>query len=104
PWFMAALFGTGLVCAILAVAGIVRLGEAGATYHLVGGVLYLPAIVLTIAYHVPRNDALAAVDPASADAADVWARYLDEWTAWNHARTIAPIAALVTLLIGLIRS
>jgi uncharacterized membrane protein len=43
--------------------------------------------------NVPRNNALAGVDPAGADAADYWPRYLAEWTAWNHVRTVAPLIA-----------
>jgi uncharacterized membrane protein len=60
----------------------------------VGGVLYIVGMfVCTMIFNVPLNDALAAVDPASAEAASVWARYLREWTLWNHVRTISCTAA-----------
>jgi uncharacterized membrane protein len=39
--------------------------------------------------NVPLNDALAAVHAGSADGATVWARYLQDWTFWNHVRTAA---------------
>jgi uncharacterized membrane protein len=52
-------------------------------------------------YHVPRNDALATVDPDSADAASHWSRYLRGWTAANHVRTVAPLAAAAVLTVGL---
>jgi uncharacterized membrane protein len=52
-------------------------------------------------YHVPRNDALAAVDPDSAEAERVWSRYLTEWTAANHVRTIAGVAAAALLTVAL---
>jgi uncharacterized membrane protein len=101
PLFMAALFGTGLGCVTLAVSALFRMDEPDAVYHLVGGALYLIVIALTIVYHVPRNDALAAIDPDSAGAADHWGHYLSAWTAWNHVRTIASIAAAGTLTVGL---
>jgi uncharacterized membrane protein len=101
PWFMAALFGTGLACVALAGSALFRMDEPDAVYHLVGGVLYLVAIVLTIVYHVPRNDALALVDPDSVDAASHWDHYLSAWTAWNHVRTISSIAAAGALTIAL---
>ena len=101
PWFMVALFGTGLACVALAISALFRLDEPDAVYHLVGGALYLVTIVLTIAYHIPRNDALAAVDPDSADGANYWSYYVSAWTAWNHVRTIASIGAAATLTVAL---
>jgi hypothetical protein len=39
--------------------------EPCATYRIIGGGLYLiGTILVTIVFNVPRNDALAAVDPA----------------------------------------
>jgi uncharacterized membrane protein len=67
--------------------------EPDAVYHLVGGLLYLVVIVLTVVYHVPKNDALAAIDPAGNGAAEHWSRYPSGGTAGNHVRTIASIAA-----------
>jgi uncharacterized membrane protein len=49
--------------------------------------------VVTMVFNVPLNDALAAVDPGSPDAAPLWARYLKDWTFWNHVRTITSTAA-----------
>jgi uncharacterized membrane protein len=102
PLVMAALFGTALACAVLVIASVVEWREPYAVYLLVGGLLYLVgAIVLTGVYHVPRNNALATVDPNGADAASHWDRYVREWTAWNHVRTIAPLASAVLLTIAL---
>jgi uncharacterized membrane protein len=52
-------------------------------------------------FNVPRNDALAAVDPASAAGAALWASYLTSWTAWNHVRTSAALAATAALILTL---
>jgi uncharacterized membrane protein len=61
---------------------------------LVGGVIYvLGMFVVTMVFNVPLNNALAAADLPSHGAAPLWARYLKEWTFWNHVRTVACIAA-----------
>ena len=102
PLFMGALFGTALACAVLVVAAFVEWGEPYAVYLLLGGLVYLVgAILLTIVYHVPRNDALAALDPNDADAPSHWNRYVRGWTAWNHVRTIAPLASAALLTVAL---
>jgi uncharacterized membrane protein len=70
PLVMTALFGTALACVVLEVAAFVEWGEAYSVYLLLGGLLYIAGVVvLTMAYHVPRNDALDTVDPNGSDAA-----------------------------------
>lgn len=101
PLFMTALFGTALVCVGLGISAVTRLDEPAAVYQLVGSALYLAGIVLTIAYHVPRNDALATVNPANAGAGDAWRHYLTGWTAWNHVRTLTSLAGCITLMFAL---
>ena len=102
PAFMAALFGIAVACGVLAVWAFFAWDEHFAPYLLIGSLLYLVGtIVLTIAYHVPRNDALARVEPHSADAESHWTRYLSGWTAWNHVRAAAALAAAATLTIAL---
>ena len=101
PLFMTALFGTGVTCVALAVSAGSRLDERAGMLQFVGAGLYLVVLVVTIAYHVPRNDALALVDPAGADAARAWARYAPAWTAWNHVRTAAAFLAATTLTYSL---
>jgi uncharacterized membrane protein len=99
--FMPFFLGTTLACAALAVLACFRLGEPGAIAMLAGGVIYvLGMFVVTAVFNVPLNDALAAVDPASADGAALWARYLKEWTLWNHVRTIASLMASVLFTIA----
>ena len=57
--------------------------------------------MLTVAYHVPRNDALALVDASSVDAAEIWRRYATGWTAWNHVRTFTSLASAVLFIVAL---
>ncbi|HMF84045.1 MAG TPA: anthrone oxygenase family protein [Acidimicrobiia bacterium] len=102
PLVMTALFGTALACVVLVVAAFVEWGEAYAVYLLVGGALYVAGVVLlTSVYHVPRNDALDGLDPDAAGSADHWRRYVRTWTAWNHVRTVAPLASATLFTIAL---
>ena len=92
--FMPVFLGTTLSCAVLVVLGGLRWQEPGATVMVCGGVLYVVGMfIVTIICNVPLNDQLAAADPASAAAAPLWARYLADWTFWNHVRTVASLAA-----------
>jgi uncharacterized membrane protein len=92
--FMPAFWVTTLASVALAVLGLMRWGEPGAPAMLAGGVIYVVGMfVFTIAFNVPLNNALDAVDPASAQAATVWARYLKDWTFWNTVRTVACLLA-----------
>jgi len=102
PAFMGALFGTAALCVVLAVAALSMWREPGAVWLLVGGLLYLVgAVVVTILFNVPRNNALAAVAPESADGASLWGRYVAGWTAWNHVRAAASLAAAAALILAL---
>jgi uncharacterized membrane protein len=104
-WFFALFFGIAACCLALAITSFVRWQKPGAGYLLVASLLYLiGTIVVTIACNVPLNDALAAVDPSSADAGRIWANYLKNWTAWNHVRTIAALAAAASFTVALCQS
>jgi uncharacterized membrane protein len=96
PWFMSAFMGTAFLCAGAAVAALVRWRDPGAGYILAGALLYVAdTFLVTMLFNVPRNDALAKVEPTTAEAAQLWATYLSTWTAWNHVRTVAALAAMV---------
>lgn len=104
PAFMVGLFGTAVGCAGLAVQGVRTWGERPAALLVGGAALYLVGTIgLTIAYHVPRNDALAALDPAAAGSADAWAAYLADWTRANHVRTVSALAAAGAFALALRR-
>lgn len=94
PAFMTALLGTGALCAVLAVWGATSLDEGYGPYLLAGALVYLAGtIVMTGAFHIPRNNELAASNPASTDGKEVWARYLTEWTRGNHLRALSGVVA-----------
>jgi uncharacterized membrane protein len=99
--FLLVFVGTALACVALTVSALFRLDDVGARYQLVASVLYLVMIVVTAAYHVPHNDALAKIDPTSAGAARYWSNYLTGWNAWNHVRTITSFAAMAVFAVAL---
>lgn len=103
PSFMLAFTGTAIFCAALVVVAVVGWGEARSPWLLAGGLTYaLGTFVLTIAYHVPRNDALDRIDPRAADAAGRWAAYLSEWVPANTVRALAALVAAALLTVALV--
>jgi uncharacterized membrane protein len=102
PWFMIAFLGTAIACILLTISSLSKWHQPGAAYLLLGSLLYLVGTILvTIAFNVPLNDALAAFKPDSTDGANLWARYLTNWTIWNHVRTIAALVAAALFTIAL---
>ena len=102
PLFMTALFGTAVICLFLAVFSLLKWHQPIAVYLLVGCLLYLVGTVgVTVAFNVPLNDVLAIAKPDSPESADLWAKYLTDWTFWNHVRTIAAFVATTAFAIAL---
>ena len=92
--FMPLFFGTTLASAALAAIALFELDAAGAGAMLAGGAIYvLGMFVCTIAFNVPLNNALQAVDAGGETALPVWQRYLTQWTRWNHVRTVASVVS-----------
>ncbi|MEU4802629.1 anthrone oxygenase family protein [Actinosynnema sp. NPDC023587] len=91
PVFLLVFLGTGAVSAA-AVLGGTAAGWAGAALYLLGG------IVFTVAYHIPRNNALER-----AGTVEYWARYLREWVPGNHVRAIACLGAALAFTIAAIQ-
>lgn len=103
PVFMSAFLGTGLLCLALAVLSYFSWGHSGSALVLIGSLVYIIGCIgVTMFCNVPLNDALAAVQAGSPEAASVWSRYLHEWTAWNTVRTVAPIVSAILFLAALI--
>jgi uncharacterized membrane protein len=101
PWFLGVFLGTALACVLLAVSSLLVWHKPGAVYLLAGSLLYLAGTFLvTMVCNVPRNNVLAAVEPASDEGARRWADYLVSWTAWNHVRTVAALAAAASLTLA----
>ncbi len=104
PLFLAALFVPAAACLALGVDAALDLGADGAGLRLAGSLLYRPgAIGLTVGYHVPRNERLAAVEATDPSAEAHWRAYAAGWTAWNHVRTVASLAAAAAFTVVLVR-
>jgi len=102
PMFLGLFLGTAIGCVILIVPALLNWQKPGTACVLVGSALYLlGTFLVTVIFNVPRNDALATLDPASPECARLWAEYVASWTLWNHVRTIAAIAAAILLMIAL---
>jgi uncharacterized membrane protein len=102
PLFLAVFLGTAAGCILVIIAALARWHAPASVYLLVGSVLYLVGSVLvTTMCNVPKNDALASVAPADPDGAGLWAGYLASWTTWNYVRTVASLASLASLILGL---
>ncbi|WP_431096070.1 DUF1772 domain-containing protein [Polaromonas aquatica] len=104
PGFLGLFMGTALACALLLVYAVVHWHAAGALCLVAGSLFYiLGTFGVTMVCNVPRNNALARLDPASAEAADFWRGYASSWTMWNHVRTAAALVAAALLVWALIQ-
>lgn len=93
PAFMSLLFGTAALTAGVGIAGF------GDPRLVIGAALYLVGVIgVTIAAHVPRNNALAGVDRDAPQAEGAWRRFLTGWGRWNHVRWIAGAASSAAFL------
>ncbi|MGB5719793.1 MAG: anthrone oxygenase family protein [Woeseiaceae bacterium] len=103
--FLGAFLGTALLSVGVVVLVLISPGHGSAAFFLGGAISYfVGTFLVTIFGNVPLNDQLAVVagsDPASIN---VWERYLDRWTMWNHVRTAAAMVAALLYCVGLIRS
>lgn len=103
PVFLGVLFGTAVLALFLGFGAIFHLGDAGAIWIVAGTALYvIGTVVVTMAFNVPLNNSLAAVDPASVEGAAVWADYLQKWTRWNSLRSVAALLSCAAYIYTLI--
>jgi uncharacterized membrane protein len=100
PPFLLVFMGTPLLCGYM-LRNCVKegLGSSAENSCTAAGaaVLLLGEFLLTLAVHIPKNNALAAHTVGSANDAVVWAEYFTSWTAWNHVRMAASMATTVLL-------
>lgn len=102
PIFLSVFFGTAVACVLVIIISLLRWQEPGVVYLFLGSVFYLVGgFLVTVVFSVPKNKALASVSPTDPDSISLWTSYLDKWTAWNHVRTVASLAAMALLILGL---
>ncbi|MFD6447415.1 DUF1772 domain-containing protein [Promicromonospora sp. NPDC060204] len=98
PAFMSIFFGALLVPAATGIWGLVD-GHDGGLWILAAAAVYLIGTFgVTMALNVPLNNQLLAAH----DKAAAWRAYWRPWTAWNHVRTLAGVAATALAAVGLL--
>lgn len=94
PLFLGAFLGTAALCVIASGLAVLDWQASRSLSLLVASALYvLGSLFVTLRFNVPHNDALAAVSADSAEGQRLWREYLQRWTAWNHVRCVASLAA-----------
>jgi uncharacterized membrane protein len=102
PLFMLALLGTAVACLFIVISTLLHWHRSGTIYLSIGSPLYLVGTILvTMLGNVPLNNALAIAKPDSIEGATLWAKYLTDWTFWNHIRTLAALAASAMFMVSL---
>lgn len=96
--FVGALFAPLLLGGWLCVS---LRGQPGHGWAIAATACVLAGLVVLVAYHVPRNDALGRVPLDATDLAARWRAYHPGWTAWNHVRTLAFTAATALFALSL---
>jgi uncharacterized membrane protein len=101
PFFLLLFVGSAVTSALMVIFSIGKLPALNAMLLIVGAVIYiLGSPIVTAIFNVPLNDTLATLAPNAAGNADWWASYLQNWTTWNHVRTVASLLATLLLLIA----
>lgn len=104
PLFLGLFFGTTLLSLALGAIALLRWQPASSPWLLAGAALYVAGSFLVTALgNVPLNKTLAALDPATPEAAAYWVQYVARWGARNHLRTLASALAASAFSVGLAR-
>ncbi len=100
--FMPLFFGTSVASVISVLIAVSDLSADRALWMAIGGATYFVGMFLvTVFFNVPLNNKLKAVDASSASGAEMWDRYLRNWTPWNHVRTVVSIVACIFFIIAI---
>ena len=97
PLFMATLMGGAVTGGVLAATAA---GTPGTGWQVAGGLLSVATALITVVFHVPRNNRLDRVDADTAQGQAVWAGYLVSWTRGNHVRALTSALSVVCLLLA----
>jgi uncharacterized membrane protein len=104
PLFLGVFIGAALLSMVLVCFSVLHWHHPSSPWLLAGGILYLAGSVLvTTAFNVPLNEALARLDPSSLESVTFWRTYVSKWNMWNHVRATASLLASFALVVGLSR-
>ncbi len=100
--FMALLIAMLVISVALVPYAVVYMTSPAVVWIICGCVLYLIGVfIVTVAFNVPMNQRLDAMNHESNETASYWTVYASSWTLWNHVRTIASIGCVVCFLIAI---
>ena len=100
PSFLLVFLGTAVVAIAATVIAYVTDGPWKLSAF--AAAVYVAACVLsTIAFNIPLNNRLATTDPLTTQGHDFWKQYLDEWTRWNHVRSVACVITTILFAFSL---
>ena len=98
-WFMPFFLCTTLGCTMLIAAGFLSPDDPRRLYMIAGGILYVAGMfMVTMFFNVPLNNLLVTAGN------DNWARYITQWTRWNHVRTFASMGAAALFIAAIART
>ncbi len=99
--FMVLLIGMLVISVVVSTYAALYMAGSSAVWILAGCALYVIGVfIVTVAFNVPMNQRLDAMNSESAEAVSYWSVYASSWTLWNHVRTIASAGAAACFLIG----
>ena len=102
PWFLCVFLGTALASVALVISEFFIPSFPGQHFASIGAAFYLlGTFTVTAICHIPRNDALAKLDPANPTSAVAWSDYLTQWTIWNHVRTVAAWVSCALMIVAM---
>jgi uncharacterized membrane protein len=105
PTFLGAFFGTAVLSLVAVGLALADWSRPSALLFFAGALFYLlGTILVTMLGNVPLNNQLANVSGAAPGTREVWERYIDRWTMWNHVRTAAAIVAALLFTLGVVQS
>lgn len=105
PIFLGVFLGTGVICAALAIIGVVRWQPPGSTWLIAAGLIYIVgSIGVTMIFNVPMNNELMVADPMTPEGHKLWSQYLTNWTFWNHVRTVLSVVASGSFMMAMMYS
>ncbi len=97
---MVPLLGSAVGCIAVGLQTALRSEVPGRPLLLAGAATGLVMMAITAVYHIPRNNAIAIVDPSSPGVGAAWAAFEPGWTAWNHVRAAAGLVSAGLLVLG----
>jgi uncharacterized membrane protein len=102
PVFLIVFVGTIAGCAVILATRVLHIGQPASPFAVAGCLVYLlGSVLVTAAFNIPRNNALALLDAASPASTAAWSVFVSDWTFWNHVRGAAALLATALLALGL---